>query len=128
MVKGGGTSPRGCEFESQHQILDAEESCVNNKILNVRKKNSSHWLEASLVKWLKEEAHIREVISSNPSTRYWMDKLITLICCKIVLMFEKTENKLKRGRGWPIYLKKKNGWRQWLQITRFFRFLEGTVR
>ena len=27
---------------------------------------------------------------------------LTFICCKIVLMFEKTENKRKIGRDWPI--------------------------
>ena len=34
---------------------------------------------------------------------------LTFICCKIVLMFEKTENKRKIGRDWPI---KHDGQRQ----------------
>ena len=32
----------------------------------------------------------------------------TYICCKnLSCLFEKTENKRKRGRGWPIFFKKK---------------------
>ena len=31
----------------------------------------------------------------------------TLICCKkLYCLLEKTENKRKRGRGWPIFIKK----------------------
>ena len=35
------------------------------------------------------------VVSLNPGARYWMDIFSHLF-------FEKTENKLKIGRGWPI--------------------------
>ena len=37
----------------------------------------------------------------------WTWHFFTLICCKNYL-FEKTKNKRKRGRGWPIFLKKIN--------------------
>ena len=49
------------------------------------------------------ETHILKVVGSNPSNIYWMD-IFSLICRKIVLIFlKKTENKRKRGRGWPIF-------------------------
>ena len=38
----------------------------------------------------------QEVVSLNPSTAH-------LFVVNIVLLFEKAENKIKRGRGWPIF-------------------------
>ena len=40
----------------------------------------------------------------NPGTIYWMDIFPHIFVEKIVNMFfEKTENKRKRGQGWPIF-------------------------
>ena len=40
-------------------------------------------------------------------TRWTFGHFFTLICCKnCIFLFEKTENKRKRGRVWPIFLKK----------------------
>ena len=33
----------------------------------------------------------------------WSLHFFTLICCKIVFLFEKTKKKRKRGRGWHIW-------------------------
>ena len=42
-------------------------------------------------------------MGSNPATVYWMDRTFFHIdLFKLYYLFEKTENKLKRGRGWPI--------------------------
>ena len=66
-------------------------------------KRWCNWLicwAGALIKWLWEETHVLKVVGSNPAAVYWMDMtFFTLICC----LFEKTENKLKRGRGWPIF-------------------------
>ena len=56
VVMGGDSCSKGCEFESQHSILD---------------EHFSH-----------------------------------LIVVKIVMCVRRDENKRKRGRGWPIFLKK----------------------
>ena len=46
------------------------------------------------------------VVSSNPSTVYWMDILSRLFVVKFVMLFEKTKINIKRGQGWPIFFKK----------------------
>ena len=43
--------------------------------------------EESLVKWLKVETHVREVVRSIPSTRYWTNHLF-----KNCIDASKTEN------------------------------------
>ena len=44
-----------------------------------------------------------KVVGSNPGTGYWMDIFSQLSVVRIVMcVFEKDENKRKRGRGWPI--------------------------
>ena len=54
-----------------------------------------------MVLWLWEETRDWEVVSSNPLdciTPRWV--IVTLICCKIVLLLEKNENnKNKDGMG-----------------------------
>ena len=42
-------------------------------------------------------------VSLNPSTIYWMDIFSHLFVVKFVMCVWKDENKLKRGRGWPIF-------------------------
>ena len=46
------------------------------------------------------------VVSSNPSTAYWMDIFSRLFVVKFVMLFEKTKINIKRGQGWPIFFKK----------------------
>ena len=41
------------------------------------------------------------VLTSYDLYDYWLVVKIVLYC-----LFEKTENKRKRGRGWPIFFKK----------------------
>ena len=43
----------------------------------------------------------------NPGAGYWMDMtFFTFICCKnCIVCLKKTENKQKRGRGWPNFFK-----------------------
>ena len=67
------------------------------------KKSFSNWAGA-LVQWYWETIHVQEVMGSNPYTVYWMnmkffhiDLLLKLYC-----LFEKTENKRKRGRVGPF--------------------------
>ena len=36
-------------------------------------------------------------------SRHWMDIFSHIFVVKIVMFLEKTENKRKRGRGWPIF-------------------------
>ena len=51
----------------------------------------------------KEEAHVLKALGSNPSAVYWMDIFhINLLQNCIDVCLKKTENKRKRGRGWPI--------------------------
>ena len=45
---------------------------------------------AALVQWLWEESHVPKIMGLNPSTIYWMD-FFSSICCKIVMLFEKTK-------------------------------------
>ena len=45
---------------------------------------------------------IGEVMGSNPGRRILDGNFFTLLCCKNCIVFEKTENQRKRGRGWPI--------------------------
>ena len=56
----------------------------------------------ALVYWLREETPLLKVVSLNPSTfTGWT--LSTWICCKNCnVCLKSTENKLKRGREWPI--------------------------
>ena len=37
------------------------------------------------------------IAGSNPSHRYWMDIFVIIYCFKILLLFEKTENKRKEA-------------------------------
>ena len=46
--------------------------------------------------------HVPNVVSSNPSTIYWMDIFSHLFVVKLYCLFEKTK-KRKRGRSWPIF-------------------------
>ena len=46
--------------------------------------------------------HIRKVVGSDPGAVYWMDIFHIHLFLKLYCLFEKTENKRKRGRGWPI--------------------------
>ena len=47
-------------------------------------------------------------MGSNPGTVNWMDIFSHIFVVKIVMiLFEKTENKQKRSRGWPIFKKTK---------------------
>ena len=57
------------------------------------------------MKWLCEETRVPKVVSSNPSTVYWMDIFSQIFVVRIVMFVLKDENKLKRGRGWPIFKK-----------------------
>ena len=67
----------------------------------IRQTNDS--VTGTLVQWLWQQTHVVKVMSSNPNTIYWM-KFLTLICFQICnVCLEKTENKRKRGRGWPIF-------------------------
>ena len=50
-----------------------------------------------LVQWLRENTQVQEVMGSNPSTGHWMDIFYT----NLNYLFEKTEDKLKRGRECP---------------------------
>ena len=54
-----------------------------------------------------ETTHVREVVGSNPGTKYWMDMtFFTFICSKnCIVCFEKTENKRKRGWGLAHFIK-----------------------
>ena len=63
----------------------------------------------SLVQWLWEENHVPKVVGSNPGTVNWMDIFSHIFVVKIVMiLFEKTENKQKRSRGWPIFKKQQH--------------------
>ena len=55
-------------------------------------------------------------MGSNPGALYWMDLTFFHIywLYKLYCLFEKTENKLKRGRGWPIFCNKN----QYLDVFR----------
>ena len=46
----------------------------------------------------------REVVGLNPGAIYWMELIFFNINLlqKLYCLFEKTQNKQKRGRGWPI--------------------------
>ena len=72
------------------------------------------------VSWSSEETLDREVVRSNPGTDYYIDSLLTAICCKKASLIEKS--KIKR-REWRTILKKPNGWRTynnlWLMLTSF---------
>ena len=47
-----------------------------------------------------------KVVSSNPRAIYWMDIFhMNLLQNCIDVFLKKTENKRKRGRGWPILKK-----------------------
>ena len=49
---------------------------------------------------------LQKVMGLNPGTVYWMDIFSHIFAVKIVMMsFEKTKSKRKRGRGWPIFEK-----------------------
>ena len=81
------------------------------------------WLKCdtgALVSWLCEITLDREVVRSNPGTDYYIDSLLTAICCKKASLIEKS--KIKR-REWRTILKKPNGWRTynnlWLMLTSF---------
>ena len=50
----------------------------------------------TLIQWLWEETDDQQVVSSNPCTAYNMDHFSHLFVAKIVLLYEKTENKRKR--------------------------------
>ena len=43
-------------------------------------------------------------MGSNPGAIYWME--MTFFHIDLYCLFEKTENKPKRGQGWPSFLKK----------------------
>ena len=43
----------------------------------------------ALVKWLWEETRVPKVISSNPSTVYWVDIFSHLFIVRIIMFFEK---------------------------------------
>ena len=59
----------------------------------------------ALVWWLREETHVLKVVSSNPSTAYWLTfSYIYLFVLKIVMFVWKDENKLKRGREWHKFI------------------------
>ena len=58
-----------------------------------------------LRKWLWEETRVQKVVSSNPSTIYWMDIISRKFVVKIVMFVWKDDNKWKRFLGWPISLK-----------------------
>ena len=92
--------------------------------LRWRKLLSGHWLSvANLINTLWTLG--REPWSSGYGRRLmfrrswvripalytgWTWVFFTLICCKkIYCLFEKTENKRKRGRSWPIFKKRQNG-------------------
>ena len=48
----------------------------------------------ALVKWLWEETHVPNVVSSNPGTIYWMDIFHKVFVVKFV--FEKPKSNEKR--------------------------------
>ena len=59
----------------------------------------------------------------NPGTVNWMDILtfFTLICCQnCFVCLKKTENKQKRGRGWPIFKKTNQKWLNYPKCLRNF--------
>ena len=57
------------------------------------------------VELLWEETRVQEVVGAKLCTGGWMD-IFTSICCKhCIVGLKKTKNKLKRGRGWPIFKK-----------------------
>ena len=49
--------------------------------------------------------HVQKVVGLNPSAIYWIDIFHIDWLQKLYCLFEKTENKLKRGRGRPIFKK-----------------------
>ena len=53
----------------------------------------------ALVQWLWEKTHVPKVVSSNPSTAYWMDIFSQLFDVKIVMCVRKEENKNKKEAG-----------------------------
>ena len=60
----------------------------------------------AVVSWLWEETQVPKVVRANPDTVYWMDIFSNLFVVKIVICIWKDENKWKRGRDRPIFLKK----------------------
>ena len=67
-------------------------------------------LTSQLGTWLRDTTNVQEVVGLNPGTVYWMTWHFShWFVVKIVVMFEKTENQRKRGRGWLIF-KKKSTW------------------
>ena len=46
-----------------------------------------------------------KVVGSNPGAIYWMYIFQIAVLKKLYCLFEKTENKLKRDQGWPIFIK-----------------------
>ena len=46
-----------------------------------------------------------KVVGSNPGAIYWMDIFQIALLKKLYCLFAKTENKLKRDQGWPIFIK-----------------------
>ena len=68
--------------------------------------------------------HVRKVVGSNPGAVYWVNIFFDLLS-ELYCLLEKTKNKRKRGRSWPIL--KKNIIREENsarvdQMVRFFIF------
>ena len=59
----------------------------------------------SLVKWLREETHNQEVVSSYLGSSYEIH-IFTLICCKILI--EKNQKSTKKRSGLAHFYKKYN--------------------
>ena len=55
------------------------------------------------VYWLREETHVLKVVGLNPHAVNLMDNYSHIFAVKIVTFVWKDENKLKRGRVWPIF-------------------------
>ena len=66
--------------------------------------------------------HVCKVVGSNPGTIYWTDFFHIVLLWRLYCLFEKTENKWKRGQGWPIFLKKIPTLESWLVSYSFLRF------
>ena len=63
-------------------------------------QNNREW------QWLWEETSVLKVMSSNPSTIYWMDIFSHTFDVQIVMFVWKDRNKRKRGLGWLFQAEK----------------------
>ena len=90
---------KGATGKSNKMVIFVRKKERNLGKVSISSLGLQHWWRTgALVQWLKEETHFQKVMSSNPSTRYWMDIFHINFYC----LFERSNNKRKRVRGWSI--------------------------